>query len=187
MGDEDWEKSMKKIAWFNDIITFWQLWKTLDISKLEKFFFNKDLMNLPIYGIAVFNGDQKRISSLSLFQSGIQPMTEDPKNIQGCEFRFTITLNQSWAARSETPIDINGSAVNKVWEDIVVDLITKKLPHADQVTGIRLSDKSRNDFTVRLDIWLLFSDGDKDPRGMQMKEYITKDIIEKHKLPTPDV
>ena len=71
MGDEDWEKSMKKIAWFNDIITFWQLWNTLDISKLEKFFFNKDMMNLPIYGIAVFNGDQKRISSLSLFQSGI--------------------------------------------------------------------------------------------------------------------
>jgi hypothetical protein len=93
-------------------------------------------------------------------------MTEDPKNIQGCEFRFTITLNQSWAARSETAIDINGSAVNKVWEDIVVDLITKKLPHADQVTGIRLSDKSRNDFTVRLDIWLLFPDGDKDPRGI---------------------
>jgi hypothetical protein len=55
------------------------------------------------------------------------------------------------------------------------------------VTGIRLSDKSRNDFIVRLDIWLLFPEGENDQRGKQMKEYIIKDIIEKHKLPTPEV
>jgi hypothetical protein len=30
-----------------------------------------------------------------------------------------------------------------MWEDVVVDLITKKLPKSEEVAGIRICDKSR--------------------------------------------
>jgi hypothetical protein len=32
---------MQKVGWFKDIVTFWQIWSTLPVSQLEKFFFDQ--------------------------------------------------------------------------------------------------------------------------------------------------
>jgi hypothetical protein len=57
---------MQKVGWFKDIVTFWQIWSTIPISHLEKFFFDPSTQSLPIYKV----GDkeiEKRISSLGIF------------------------------------------------------------------------------------------------------------------------
>ena len=33
-------ESFKKIAWFNDVISYWQVWNTLPLSNLKNFFYN---------------------------------------------------------------------------------------------------------------------------------------------------
>ncbi len=34
--------AFQKVAWFTDIVTFWQLWQSQPFSNLEKYFFDKD-------------------------------------------------------------------------------------------------------------------------------------------------
>ena len=83
--------SMQKVAWFNDIATFWQLWNTLPISHLERYFYDRENKTVPLY--AVQNGENKRISTLAVFQSGIKPMWEDEYNEKGSEFKFVLQVN----------------------------------------------------------------------------------------------
>jgi hypothetical protein len=33
---------MTKIAWFKDVVTFWQIWENLPLSNMEKYFYDKD-------------------------------------------------------------------------------------------------------------------------------------------------
>jgi hypothetical protein len=58
----------QKIAWFGDIITFWQLWHTMPFSKLEKYFYDKDTITVPVYNVG---DDRKRINTFSVFETGI--------------------------------------------------------------------------------------------------------------------
>ena len=44
-----WAASAVKLAWFHDIVTFWQLWQGLPFSSLERFFYNKDSITVPVY------------------------------------------------------------------------------------------------------------------------------------------
>jgi hypothetical protein len=39
--EQDWHSSMQKVGWFKDIVTFWQIWSTLPVSHLERFFFDQ--------------------------------------------------------------------------------------------------------------------------------------------------
>lgn len=70
-------------------MTFWQLWTNLPFSHLERYFFDKDKQAVPVYQIGL---EQKRISTLSVFQTGVEPRWEDPVNTKGSEFRFTLHL-----------------------------------------------------------------------------------------------
>lgn len=71
---------------------------------------------LPIFKIGTA---EKRISSLGIFQSGVKPMWEDDVN-KGCvEIRVKIPGSLVWAT------------INQIWEDVVVDLITKKIPNSE--------------------------------------------------------
>ena len=128
---EDWRTSMKKVGWFGDIITFWQLWSTLPLSKLENFFFNKHEQTVPIYKVGI--EDLKRISSLGVFQSGVKPMWEDPVNRGKIEIRASL------------PSGLMMNAYNKLWEEFVADYVTHKIPHSEEIAGIRICDKSRGD------------------------------------------
>jgi hypothetical protein len=71
---------------------------------------------LPIFKIGTA---EKRISSLGIFQSGVKPMWEDDVNKGGMEIRARIPGNLVWFT------------INQIWEDVVVDLITKKIPNSD--------------------------------------------------------
>jgi Eukaryotic initiation factor 4E len=92
-GSENWMASMQKVAWFDDIVTFWQLWNSLPFSHLERYFFDKENARVPLYDVSFMgHTEQKRISTLAVFQSGIKPMWEDSVNKYGSEMRFMIPL-----------------------------------------------------------------------------------------------
>lgn len=163
---------MQKVAWFNDIVTFWRLWSTLPFSKLEKYFVASQ--SVPVY---VVGTEKKRISTLSVFQSGIEPKWEDDINKNGSEFRFTLNLipeKQSYSG-----------FLNQLWEDFVLDLISKRTPHTSDIAGIRIADKTRGDQQViRIEVWMKFHNADTDPRGVAIKNFILEEYLKKHDLPS---
>jgi Eukaryotic initiation factor 4E len=112
---EDWRASMKKVGWFKDIITFWQIWSTIPISHLENYFYDQSEQMLPIFKI---DGNDKRISSIGIFQSGVKPEWEDVVN-KGCV-----------EIRAKIPGSLTMKNINTIWEDVVVDLVTNKMSHA---------------------------------------------------------
>ncbi len=110
----------QKIAWFNDIITFWQLWESMPFSKLEKYFYSHEQNSVPVYMVG---DEKKRIATFSLFETGIQPNWEDATNKHGSEYRFNLSLEH----RDQQSYS---QFLNKLWENFVVDLISGNIPHA---------------------------------------------------------
>lgn len=160
---------MQKLGWFHDYITFWQLWQTLPITKLEQYFYDKGNNQVPIFTITK-EGDtsQKRISAIAIFQSGIKPQWEDPVNKLGSEVRCNIPNNLAY------------KLYNQIWEEIVTDLVIKKIPHAEEIAGVRIFDRSRNsELSIRLDVWLKFAD-EQGERTKAIKAYLTENVFVKH-------
>lgn len=160
---------MQKLGWFHDYITFWQLWQTLPITKLEQYFYDKANNQVPIFTVTK-EGEtsQKRITAIAIFQSGIKPMWEDPINRQGSEFRCIL------------PSNLTFKLYNEIWDSIVTDLVLKKLPHADEVAGIRIFDRSRNnELIIRLDVWLKFPD-EHDEKTKAIKAYLAANVFDKN-------
>ena len=63
-------------------------------------------------------------------------------------------------------------AINGFWEDVIVDLITLKMPNATDIAGIRMCDKSRGgDAQFRLEIWTKIKSS-VDPRLEEMNRHI---------------
>lgn len=161
---------MQKVAWFNDIATFWQLWRELPFSKLERFFYDKMNNQLPMYDIGkAGTPEKKRIASLGIFQSGVKPMWEDLVNKDNSEIRCSFPTNLSY------------ETYNQIWEEVVSDLVTAKIPHTNDIAGVRICDKSRNDVVIRIEVWLKFFE-DKDPRAVAIMEYLKQEINVRHKF-----
>jgi hypothetical protein len=38
--DELYLSNQKKVAWFNDVVSFWQVWNTLPLRDLKNFFYD---------------------------------------------------------------------------------------------------------------------------------------------------
>jgi hypothetical protein len=100
-------------------------------------------------------------------------MWEDKINATGSEFKFMIIPLGATSAQS---ID----QVNEIWEEIVVDLITGRIPHSDDIAGIRINDKSRGELLVRVEVWLKFPNWNQEQKGKDIQNYITKDVFERH-------
>ena len=73
---------------------------------------------------------------------------------------------------------------NKLWEDMASDLVIGKLPHAEEIAGIRILDKSRQDVLVRIEFWFKFPNADTDPRGVDVKNYVNKEYLDKYQIGT---
>lgn len=53
----------------------------------------------------------------------------------------------------------------------MTDLVTGKIPHTDDIAGVRICDKSRNDLQIRIEFWLKFPK-EEDARGAAIQEYL---------------
>lgn len=172
-----WHELIQEVAWFGDIVSFWQIWQSLPISNLENYFFDRKEGLVPVYEIVTDLKtkaiEKKRIYCLSLFQEGIKPYWDHRGNAFGSEFRLSLPFR-------EHPEKAEFNFLNKLWEEFTLDLISHRMPHVDQIAGIRISDKSRGgEFVIRLEVWLKFPSGDTDPRGKEIKNFITKEYLEK--------
>lgn len=168
---EEFNKLMTKLGWFHDYITFWQLWQMLPITKLENYFYDKANNQMPLFSVTK-EGEttMKRISSLSFFQSGIKPQWEDPVNTLGSELQCML------------PNGLTYSRYNRIWEDIITDLVTKKIPHVEDVAGVRIFDKTRTgELVIRLDIWLKIADENGD-KTKAIKAYLAQNLFEKNEF-----
>ena len=158
---------MQKVAWFNDLLTFSQQWKDLPFSDLSNYFFDKEQSRLPIIQVGE---EPKRISCLSVFQSGIQPMWEDKVNATGSELKIQFS----------PPHGQGFKYLNELWENLMNDLVTGNIPHASEIAGLRFCDKSKfGETTLRVEVWLKFTNPQKDQRGIDISTFILKHHFEK--------
>lgn len=66
----------------------------------------------------------------------------------------------------------------------MVDLITGGIPCAEDITGVRIVDKSRgSEPTIRLEVWLAFPEGHNDQRGIDIRNHILDVHFAKAELP----
>ena len=107
---------------------------------------------------------------MSMFRKGIVPSWEDEVNSKGGEYQAALNLQ-----------DKGFEFLNELWEMLVLDMISNKFPHAKDVTGVRIVDKSRggNELFTRLEIWTKFGE-ENNEHGREMKAYITSEYLEKH-------
>ncbi len=75
--------NQKKVAWFNDIISFWQVWNTLPLKNLKNYFYDVSTNSFLSHFV---NGNQMRVATLSIFLKDVMPKWEDPANTNGGEY-----------------------------------------------------------------------------------------------------
>ena len=74
--------------------------------------------------------------------------------------------------RAQIPNRLTMRAINAFWEDVVLDLITHKIPNAVDIAGIRMCDKSRGgNSQYRLEIWTKIKSV-QDPRIEDMNRHV---------------
>ena len=82
--------------------------------------------------------------------------------------------------RCNIPNNLIYKLYNQIWEEIVTDLVLKKIPHAEEIAGVRIFDRSRtNELCIRLDVWLKFAD-EQGEKTKALKTYLTDNVFEKH-------
>ena len=97
-----------------------------------------------------------------MFQTGIKPQWEDPKNEKGGEFKFDMVGFKQ------------DEELQNLWESSIFDLITGNFPHADDgIAGVRLVQKVRQGQLnmYRVEVWCL--NGEENCEiNQKIKEYI---------------
>ena len=128
-SDGDYCANYCKVCNFSTIRSFWQLWN--NVLPVERIFFGDE------YGVA----QNKTVMGYSIFQEGIVPEWEDPRNREGSELCYRATLT--------------AEELERVWRELTLLLIGYDECSA-LVYGIRLVSKPyrgvRNNFKV--EIWL---------------------------------
>ena len=149
---------MRKVAWFDDVVSFAEAWVNLQHRDINNFFYNEDAKTINVHMI---DGEEKRVNGLSLFEYGIEPKWEDPINEQGGEFRIDF----------RAPIVV----VQKLWEKLIYQTVTGEFEEADKLCGVRLLDKSQpaKESCFRIEIWTKFS-SDAEDEGKNMRRYISE-------------
>jgi hypothetical protein len=140
----DYGDSTRKVACFNDLISFWKVWNTIphsDPLNFVQYFAEEDedheYRGKTVAKHYIVNGAPKKISALSLFKTGIEPAWEDPVNAKGGEFSINITC-----AKED---------IKPVWDNLVLETISNDFPSSEKVCGLRLLDKQTN---FRVEVWV---------------------------------
>jgi len=158
----DYQKSMRKVAWFDDVISFSESWQNLPHQDVKNFFYNEESKQLNVHQI---DGEEKRINGFSLFEYNIQPEWEDPVNEQGGEWKFDF----------KAPIAV----VQKLWEKLVFQTVTGEFAEVDKLCGVRLLDKSANgkESFFRIEIWTKLA-SEQEAEGQLIRKYLDEVFID---------
>lgn len=122
---ENYNSLLHKVAWFDNIITFHQVWNSIPHSKVNQVLYDANKKTFKVFKDE--NGKDFLVTVLMLFQTKITPQSEDKTN--KAFFRIEIGDNRDF------------ETLQKLWETLVFDCVTGNIPGLDDgedgVTGVR--------------------------------------------------
>lgn len=137
---------MQEVAVFNDPISFWKVWGAIPHSDPKNFLQVTEEGSFRNSGPTCtkfeHNGDLSKIGTIMLFKHGVKPEWEDKENQSGGGFKYQL--------RSESVDEIC-----KIWEKMVLALISGEIPHQDRLCGLRLLEKNQK---RRVEFWVNYKD-----------------------------
>lgn len=113
--NENYTKRCKKVAWFDNMITFHQAWNTVPHSKVSEVLF--DAADNKVKVFKDHNGKDFQVAELMLFLTGIGPYSEDKVN--------------KGFLRLEIEKKCDAETLQKLWETLVFDCVTGNIPGLD--------------------------------------------------------
>ena len=139
----EYANSKKLIFKWNDLITFFQFWNKYP---------GKDIKNILFDGnnVKYFFNEKYRITSMNIFQEGIEPMWEDEQNKGGKYFQCDYQIKSNLETFSQL--------ANEHWKKLALCTMGGTIPHGEYINGIRFVDKT--DFgrgkiiMFRMEIWV---------------------------------
>tara|TARA_X000001036_G_C20572902_1_gene763414 strand:- start:583 stop:1128 length:546 start_codon:yes stop_codon:yes gene_type:complete len=129
---EDYKNNLVKIAFFNDVTTFWRIFHA--IPKPSEFFYSTKRPRGLVGG--------RNVVSYSLFRSHIKPEWEDPYAIEGGEWRIRRFKNLA--------------ELDEIWETIILLVLGNSLEEPSNILGVRVVDSSHpssNKAMYNVEIW----------------------------------
>ena len=148
-------KNLASIGEFDNLHYFWQHWNYIPHANPAMLFENPETK----VKVIIENLNQS-IEAIGLFESGIEPLWEDPVNKSGSDFFFEID-------------SFEFNKIKEVWDRIVFSLIGETLVYSEEIAGCRIVDRKR---VYRFEIWTKF-DGQSarnSAKSLQVKESIKK-------------
>ena len=134
--ETDYTQTMNKVAWFADSISFWRVWKAIPHSD-PKNFFTHVIDGKTYVNFYEINGKEQKVSSLSLFKTGIQPAWEDKMNKDGGEYAIKVPVEEE--------------NTYKIWTELVLSLVTDIFPEHKRICGVRILDKGK---FLKIEMWV---------------------------------
>lgn len=167
---ENYSKLCRKVAWFDNMITFHQAWSAVPHSKVASVLYDADENKFKIF--KDHNGKDYQVTVMMMFLYGIAPQSEDKQN-QG-QFRIEIRKKH------------DNETLQKLWETLVLDCVTGNIPGLDEkddgLTGVRFIQKNnKNNWNelnnYRVEIWTKNAD-EKNEVNQKIKTYLETNIIQ---------
>ena len=139
----EYANSKKLIFKWNDLITFFQFWNKYP---------GKDIKNILFDGnnVKYFFNEKYRITSMNIFQDGIEPMWEDKQNKGGKYFQCDYQI--------KSDLETFSQLANDHWKKLALCTMGGTIPNGEYINGIRFVDKT--DFLrgkiimFRIEIWV---------------------------------
>lgn len=139
----DYANSKRLIFKWNDLITFFQFWNKYP---------GKDIKNILFDGnkVKYFFNEKYRITSMNIFQDGIEPMWEDEQNKGGKYFQCDYQI--------KSDLETFSQLANAHWKKLALCTMGGTIPNGEYINGIRFVDKTNFErgkiIMFRIEIWV---------------------------------
>ena len=139
----EYANSKKLIFKWNDLITFFQFWNKYP---------GKDIKNILFDGnkVKYFFNEKYRITSMNIFQDGIEPMWEDEQNKGGKYFQCDYQI--------KSDLETFSQLANAHWKKLALCTMGGTIPNGEYINGIRFVDKTNFErgkiIMFRIEIWV---------------------------------
>jgi len=139
----EYANSKRLIFKWNDLITFFQFWNKYP---------GKDIKNILFDGnkVKYFFNEKYRITSMNIFQEGIEPMWEDEQNKGGKYFQCDYQI--------KSDLETFSQLANAHWKKLALCTMGGTIPNGEYINGIRFVDKTNFErgkiIMFRIEIWV---------------------------------
>ena len=162
-AEKDYSKLLKEIYTFNDIISFWQFWNKYPGNDTKQIFFNGE-------HVKYFFKEKYRIIAMNVFEKGIRPEWEDPKNQKGNVLTLEYVV--------DTGLDVFLPKVTELWVKLLLYLIGETLPYSNNINGIRFCDKTKFGYNknviFKFELWA--NSSMKEEELEELKKHLTSEF-----------